>query len=396
MIRKGMKDMRKTTLKARSISVDFGGLYFRAFPMVNLPLVPLPLLKTLSFLLEDSSSDIRENCLLVFFFDKAGALSKTSVFAFDFSVLGSRIACGLSLVVGLAVSWPALFLYGRNHIPMLPEPTRSTGNATIGNETTPAPRYITAIMCDVMRDKRETVMSKTFFAWLSLGFGLCFLALVIMYTCIGRVMLKQRQMKKGRKKSREDFKVSLKKAKELHASGSEMPSTSSHAEPEEESKANTDVLESAPALSKKKTSRQFSLMSDDESSKRNDSVFSKGSGTKGKFTIGKARKYRPPKSTLMLLALSVVFLMSFIPFLIIVWVRKARGDMFYPGLSSAEKVLVNIFLRSYLVNNVANPLIYGFCNLQFRREVKKILRPIRRRRSSSSVDVSPDSEESSI
>ena len=106
------------------------------------------------------------------------------------------------------------------------------------------------------------------------------------------------------------------------------------------------------------------------------------------------RKRRPPKSTLMLFAITVVFLLTFIPFLVIVFIRQLYGANFYPSLNPAEEVFVNILMRSYLVNNVANPIIYGMCNAQFKAEVTKMLKlPKRRPPSLSSRNESNDVNE---
>ncbi|CAL1547202.1 unnamed protein product [Lymnaea stagnalis] len=85
-----------------------------------------------------------------------------------------------------------------------------------------------------------------------------------------------------------------------------------------------------------------------------------------------AWKARIPKSTLMLFAITLVFVVSFLPFLVVISIRQQRGPEFYQRLSAAEEILVHIFSRSYLVNNCANPIVYGLCNVQFRRQVKQL------------------------
>ena len=87
-----------------------------------------------------------------------------------------------------------------------------------------------------------------------------------------------------------------------------------------------------------------------------------------------AKKRRPPKSTLMLFCITAVFLVSFIPFLVFVFIRQLNGTNFYPSLTKGQEVVVTILSKSYLVNNVANPIVYGMCNVQFKREVTKLLR----------------------
>ncbi|KAH9487526.1 hypothetical protein Btru_073547 [Bulinus truncatus] len=82
---------------------------------------------------------------------------------------------------------------------------------------------------------------------------------------------------------------------------------------------------------------------------------------------------RVPRSTLMLFAITAVFILTFLPFLIIISIRQRVGPSFYTSLTTCQEILVHIFSRSYLVNNCANPIVYGLVNEQFRTEVKLAL-----------------------
>ncbi|XP_055954800.1 putative trace amine-associated receptor 3 [Patella vulgata] len=78
------------------------------------------------------------------------------------------------------------------------------------------------------------------------------------------------------------------------------------------------------------------------------------------------------KATAMLFAITMVYIISFLPYLVITIMRTAYGDTWYPSLSLSSQVAVNLFLTSYLISNTGNAIVYGFCNLTFQRECAKI------------------------
>ncbi|KAK6183723.1 hypothetical protein SNE40_011148 [Patella caerulea] len=94
--------------------------------------------------------------------------------------------------------------------------------------------------------------------------------------------------------------------------------------------------------------------------------------------------YKPGKTTRMLLTVTILFFTSFLPFFIIVILRTRLGVEFFFTLNHAEFVAVGIFIRSYLVSNASNPIIYGFLNDNFRNQVKKLLKGKLRRTPTTS------------
>ncbi|XP_052251181.1 D(2) dopamine receptor A-like [Dreissena polymorpha] len=92
------------------------------------------------------------------------------------------------------------------------------------------------------------------------------------------------------------------------------------------------------------------------------------SGTKGK-------EKHTRKITLMMLTITIVFIVTYLPFIAISMV-DAIDDDFWNALSDFEVVFYDLILRIYLLNNIANPIIYSFMDVKFRREVVKILKGI--------------------
>ncbi|KAL3874999.1 hypothetical protein ACJMK2_037941 [Sinanodonta woodiana] len=81
------------------------------------------------------------------------------------------------------------------------------------------------------------------------------------------------------------------------------------------------------------------------------------------------------RSTLMLFVITLAFIISFLPFYIIVIIRQAIPDLL-KTMTPAGNIAYHMFLRSYLLCSAINPIIYSFCNKQFRGFVKDLLAQI--------------------
>ena len=96
--------------------------------------------------------------------------------------------------------------------------------------------------------------------------------------------------------------------------------------------------------------------------------------TKASGQINKADKcangpsLRTRQVTMMLFIITVVFLLSFLPHLILMIYNSMKPD-FMDDPSAVGVVFYNLCLRSFVINNMANPIIYGFCDKKFRSEI---------------------------
>lgn len=86
---------------------------------------------------------------------------------------------------------------------------------------------------------------------------------------------------------------------------------------------------------------------------------------------------RTKQVTLMLFIITVVFVLSFIPHLVLMVTISIKSD-FLKEMSPAGVAMYNIFLRSFVINNMANPVIYGFCDTKFRCECATVASNVRR------------------
>ncbi|XP_053383516.1 orexin/Hypocretin receptor type 1-like [Mercenaria mercenaria] len=82
---------------------------------------------------------------------------------------------------------------------------------------------------------------------------------------------------------------------------------------------------------------------------------------------------RTARVTLMLFTVSMVFVIAFVPHLALMIVTAEKEDSL-DTLNEIEIMVYQIFLRSFILNNVANPIIYLFCDSKFRKLCKDFIR----------------------
>ena len=101
---------------------------------------------------------------------------------------------------------------------------------------------------------------------------------------------------------------------------------------------------------------------------------SPGGGRHGKKPTLKARssvKRVPTRTTFMLFVLTAVFVVSFLPYLVIVSLRSMLELDALVGTLSLNGYHIGI--RSYFINSAVNPLVYGLCSARFKQECRRLL-----------------------
>ncbi|KAK6979368.1 melatonin receptor type 1B-B [Biomphalaria glabrata] len=78
------------------------------------------------------------------------------------------------------------------------------------------------------------------------------------------------------------------------------------------------------------------------------------------------------RTTCMMLSVTVLFFVTFLPFLIISSVQAASPDS-VDTLKVKSLAVYQLLLRSFLVNCAVNPVVYSFCDRKFRRESFRLL-----------------------
>ena len=85
------------------------------------------------------------------------------------------------------------------------------------------------------------------------------------------------------------------------------------------------------------------------------------------------------KSTLMLFLITLAYIISFLPYYTLAIIRQANAR-FVMNLSDVGYMTYHVFLRSYQLSSAINPIIYSFCNAQFRSFVLDLFRRKSKRR----------------
>ncbi|KAL4237668.1 hypothetical protein ACF0H5_002382 [Mactra antiquata] len=91
-------------------------------------------------------------------------------------------------------------------------------------------------------------------------------------------------------------------------------------------------------------------------------------------------KLRIGRSTLMLFLITLAYIVSFMPFYVIAIIRQTYTN-FVSQLSPGGYMMYHVFLRSYLLSSAINPVIYSFCNSQFRTFCLDMFKKSRTRRA---------------
>ena len=82
------------------------------------------------------------------------------------------------------------------------------------------------------------------------------------------------------------------------------------------------------------------------------------------------KKVRAGRTTMILFLVTLLYILTFVPYLTIVTMRYINPYM-VEQMSSVELSVFNLMLRSYVTNSAFNPLIYCFLNREFRLKVKR-------------------------
>ncbi|KAL3889967.1 hypothetical protein ACJMK2_002281 [Sinanodonta woodiana] len=100
--------------------------------------------------------------------------------------------------------------------------------------------------------------------------------------------------------------------------------------------------------------------------------------SKDQFIRKLLRDKRALKITYMTFTITAVFIVSYFPSIYIMMISLL--DMgYWENLSTQQTVFYELLMRSYLINSMVNPIIYGFWDERFRFECWKMIKCVRRR-----------------
>jgi len=98
-----------------------------------------------------------------------------------------------------------------------------------------------------------------------------------------------------------------------------------------------------------------------------------------KFITSKSRKIKnrqlATKITMMFLVITIVFLLSYVPKVILL-IIEGISPHFWEQLSNTQRPRIILLYQMFIINNIANPFVYAFMDLQFRNNSKLFLQSI--------------------
>ncbi|XP_041361551.1 orexin receptor type 2-like [Gigantopelta aegis] len=258
----------------------------------------------------------------------------------------AQVGIGLGCLFSLCVSWPALVLYGSR--------TATTKYS-----------YINGTDCSTQDQFMGTLYPLVYNGVQFVIFAVSTCVLVILYAHIWRTVSKHVELSKNRVsfsvgKQQQRVRVTLGKTSSTSASDLSAPVT-------KDSEITNDVKRTTTMRFSKPTANTVTTESDSSQQKRT-SMKTGRSARRRKST----REQQARKTTFMLFLITLVFVLSFLPHLGLMAARGIHKVMF-DSLSPGATAAYNFFLRSYFINSASNPIIYGFCNMQFRMELKTLL-----------------------
>ncbi|XP_052763585.1 probable G-protein coupled receptor 19 [Mya arenaria] len=227
-----------------------------------------------------------------------------------------KIACGLSVVVSLFYSWPAFVFYTS-----VPVDVRSENGLTV-----------TGHDCTTTKEKDYSVYLWVFNSFYMASFVVVAVILCVLYSLVGRMLVKHNRKMNFAKPTSEGIETSL----------------------TDDTTAKTKQTESA--------------------------ISDKADGSTQQAQHKATQLDRKTvKFTMIMLVITVVFVISFLPYQALVLWRVSKGGYEADVLSDGGLVAFQFGLRSYFLNSALNPFIYGFFNSRFRDFVYKIVCVCRRK-----------------
>ena len=261
----------------------------------------------------------------------------------NMTVKHSKIICIVAGIFSMISAAPALLIYGTKTV-YVPGPTNKT---------------MFVFKTCYINDYSGTRYPMVFNLYLFIGTLTIFFALAIMYALVGRVVCK-------RKKFTEES-ITFRSSFVQDANGTSRKSRSLS--------MTTRFWRSIPDFSPKSlrhghgkntvmnTNRLPDIL--EPNAIRDRTV----SDTSIRRHGGKS--VRAGRTTMILFLVTLLFILTFVPYLTIVTMRYINPHM-VEYMTPVELSVFNLMLRSYLMNSALNPLIYCFLNRQFRMKVKKV------------------------
>ncbi|XP_062576403.1 cholecystokinin receptor type A-like [Saccostrea cucullata] len=360
-----MKRWRKSTSRIFILALAFNDLFNCLFTM------PVELYYIINILQTDDSNLCKTSRFLTFWTNDGSSLILMGI-AFDrlqrickpFKIQLSRSTAkkivAVSMLASLAVAWPSLLIYGTANVPI-----------TVGEYK------MYAKMC--LYSDNIRIDPTVFVFFIMAGNSVLDVFFLVVYGII--LYHVKNAGKELRKMSRANLYpdgVSRKMSMTVATN-----QNGSHDVTLVEETSNKEIKKSSKGEIKAPTKRRSSPEEPlTAATKRK--LFTEGRqshlsctcyGESRRTIFSSQENYRKRKTTIMLFAVTLLFIISFVPYTVLMTIRNFDSE-FFNHLSDSEKTAYHFFIRSFFLSNALNPLIYGFVSEHFRTECKSVLKNI--------------------
>lgn len=264
-----------------------------------------------------------------------------------------------AILLGFACSWPALVVYGTQTLPI----PISKNLIVVGKSCIVEDKFLT----DDMK-----VYPLAFTSVLLIGNVAIDIFFVIAYVLIGVQVLKHGQFSKEYAKQQNWRKGSTSSSTEDDDDNRNQPGGSLLSRLSKLSNGNGSKS-SGSGKSRKHSHQKIDTLELKDKRAMFTKQRSVSVGSQSKTAA--ERRMRAQRTTFMLSMVTLLFVLSFIPYCVLVIIRYVRPN-FYFTLSDSSKSVYQVFFRSYLLSSAVNPIIYSFVNSRFRKECKKALQAL--------------------
>lgn len=269
-------------------------------------------------------------------------------FASQMTVFYAKVGCAVACTVAFLLTIPPAIIHGPTIHPL---------------------PHANATFCYLSDGERGTLPHVIYSGVQMLLFVMTAGALIVMYTCIWHRVYKQKKAFRQRARAGSSNRMSPNRNC-TQESTSETLTTSPNVNRTSMNETSTISQQGNQSLDPQNDSS--SLKTEHEqcaftSPSRSGPIHDKG------VTTTLHQEYVVRRMTLMLFLISLMFFISFLPYLIIT-VTVSSNKSFAERLTVISSASVIIFERSYFIQSACNPFIYSFCSVNFRREMMKVCR----------------------
>ncbi|KAH3850619.1 orexin receptor type 2-like [Dreissena polymorpha] len=273
-----------------------------------------------------------------------------------FPIRKVKTLCIVVATLSFVLAFPAVLIFG----------IRTVDTGTPGLKGTE---------CSTQDSVKGTLYPVVYYIILFLAFLILLGCFILLYIRIGSEIWKRKRLTIG--ESLPD-KIKVLKERQSQASSAKQDRSVLHDDPSSRSGPTDDESRGSKGESRagcenlavtenvSMNSKKYSAANGDDGAKR---PLKRRTSSMGRMSI------RTVRTTTIFFAVSVAFVVSFLPYLI-ANILKFTKAAFYEIHSDAEEVVYNFCVRSYFISNFMNPIIYSMLNINFRRECKKLLKRI--------------------